>query len=98
MDTKTALGVLYTQSTYVCDLATTLCTTLQAAEQQLSTPEQPPPPEFRALMNRAVELKHLLATETNYFCQRLETVLQTSPLAAMGKRESPPPEKKEGIG
>ncbi len=94
MDAKTSLGVLYTQSTYVCDLATTLCKTLQATEQQFSTPEQSTPPEFHDLMKRAAELKQLLATETAYFCQRLETVLQTSPFAAMVQADSPPPEER----
>ncbi len=94
MDAKTSLGVLYTQSTYVCDLATTLCTILKAAEQQFSTPEQSTTPEFRALMKRAAELKQLLAAETTYFCQRLETILQTPPFTAMVQADSPPPDER----
>src|SRR4051794_7318023 len=94
MDAKTSLGVLYTHSTYVCDLATTLSTTLRAAEQQLSAHEQATTPEFLALVKRAVELRQLLATETTYFCQRLETVLQTPPFAALVQADSPPPEER----
>jgi hypothetical protein len=93
MDAKTSLGVLYTHSTYVCDLATTLCTTLKAAEQQFSTPEQATTSEFRALMKRAADLKQLLATEMTYFCQRLETVLQSPYFAAIVQADSPPPEE-----
>ena len=94
MDAKTSLGVLYTQSTFVCDLATTLCKTLQAAEQQFSTPEQSPTPEVLARMKRAADLKQLLATETTYFCQRLETILQTLPFAGLIQADSPSPEER----
>ncbi len=40
-------------------------------------------------MKRAAELQQLLTTETTYFCQRLETFLQTPPFAAMVQADSP---------